>query len=62
MNPEPFFLGRRVVASGETAEVRNPYNGELVARVCVADSTQIAEAVDLAARAFETTRRAAPTT
>ena len=60
MKPKPFLLGGRAVATDETAEVRNPYNGEKVADVCVAGAKEIAEALDLAAATFETTRHTAP--
>ncbi|MEX1045512.1 MAG: aldehyde dehydrogenase family protein [Chthoniobacterales bacterium] len=60
MKPQPFLLGDRAVTTVETAEVRNPYNGALVAEVCVAGAPEIAEALDLAARAFEKTRQVTP--
>ena len=60
MNAEPFLLGGRAVTTDETAEVRNPYNGDLVAEVCVAGAEEIARALDLAAAAFEETRHQAP--
>jgi len=60
MKPRPFVLGGRSVRTPETAEVRNPYNGELVAEVCVAGTEEVGEALDLAARIFQETRRAAP--
>ena len=60
MNAEPFLLGGRAVTTDETAEVRNPYNGDLVAEVCVAGAEEIAQALDLAAAAFEETRHQAP--
>jgi len=60
MKPHPFVLGDRAVTTAETAEVRNPYNGDLVAEVCVAGAKEIAEALDLAAGAFEKTRQVAP--
>ena len=60
MNAEPFLLGGRAVTTDETAEVRNPYNGDLVAEVSVAGAEEIARALDLAAAAFEETRHQAP--
>ena len=60
MKPRPFLLGGRAVTTGQTAEVRNPYNGDLVAEICVAGAKEIAEALDLAARTFEETRHIAP--
>ncbi|MEX1110239.1 MAG: aldehyde dehydrogenase family protein [Chthoniobacterales bacterium] len=60
MKPKPFLLGGRAVTTDETAEVRNPYNGDLVAEVCVAGAEEIARALDLAAATFEETRHQAP--
>jgi acyl-CoA reductase-like NAD-dependent aldehyde dehydrogenase len=60
MKPRPFRLGDRTVTTAETAEVRNPYDGALVAGVCVAGAPEIGGALDLAARTFEETRHAAP--
>ena len=56
MKPRPFLLDGRAVTTAATAEVRNPYNGELVAQICVAGAKEVGEAVDLAARGFETVR------
>ena len=52
MTPRPFLLGNRAVTTAKTAEVRNPYNGDLVAEVCVAGAPEIAAALDLAAATF----------
>jgi glyceraldehyde-3-phosphate dehydrogenase (NADP+) len=60
MKPRPFLLGDRAVTTAKTAEVRNPYNGDLVAEVCVAGAEEIGEALDLAATTFEQTRHQAP--
>ena len=60
MTPRPFLLGNRSVSTTETAEVRNPYNGALIAEICVAGAKEINEALDLAARTFEEARHAAP--
>ena len=60
MTPQPFLLGDRAVTTAQTAEVRNPYNGALVAEVCVAGAAEIREALNLAARTFEETRHTAP--
>jgi len=60
MKPKPFLLGGRAVVTDTKAEVRNPYNGDLIASVCVAGSKEIAEALDLAAATFEETRHTAP--
>lgn len=60
MKPVPFLLGGRDVTTDETAEVRNPYNGDLVSAVCVAGAAEIAGALELAAASFEETRHAPP--
>lgn len=60
MKPEPFLLAGRAVTTDETAEVRNPYNGDRVASVCVAGAGEIAEALELATKTFEETRHTAP--
>ena len=60
MKPRPFLLGDRAVTTAKTAEVRNPYNGDLVAEVCVAGAEEIGEALELAAKTFEQTRHQAP--
>jgi acyl-CoA reductase-like NAD-dependent aldehyde dehydrogenase len=60
MKPRPFLLGDRAVTTAKTAEVRNPYNGNLVAEICVAGAPEIGEALDLAAATFEETRHQAP--
>lgn len=56
MKPRAFLLDGRPVTTSETAEVRNPYNGELVAEVCVAGEKDVARALDIAAGAFEEAR------
>ena len=60
MKPRTFLLGGRAITTGQTAEVRNPYNGDLVAEVSMAGAKEISEALDLAARTFEETRHTAP--
>ena len=56
MNPRPFLLDGRPVTTSETAEVRNPYHGELVATVCVAGAKDVSRALDAAEKAFAETR------
>jgi glyceraldehyde-3-phosphate dehydrogenase (NADP+) len=56
MKPKPFLLDGRSVTTSETAEVRNPYNGELVAEVCVAGAKDVSLALDVAEKAFAETR------
>ena len=60
MKPRPFLLGDRSVCTMETALVHNPYDGALVAEVCLAGAKEIGAALDLAARTFEAARHAAP--
>jgi len=60
MKPRPFLLGDRTVTTGETAGVRNPYDGALVAELCVAGAKEVGEALDLAAKTFGQTRQATP--
>ena len=60
MKPRPFFLGDRSTSTVETAAVHNPYNGALVADICVAGAKEISEVLDLAARSFEEARHTAP--
>lgn len=43
--------------TGQTADVRSPYDGQLVARVDMAGPTEVEAAIAAAARAFATTRR-----
>jgi acyl-CoA reductase-like NAD-dependent aldehyde dehydrogenase len=56
MKPKPFLLGGRAVTTDQTAEVCNPYDGELVARVCVAGTAEVSRALDAAEKAFAETR------
>ena len=42
MKSRPFLLGGKTVTTTETAEVRNPYDGEIVAEVCVAGAAEVA--------------------
>lgn len=57
MKPRPFLLDGRECTTSEKAEVRNPYNGELVAEVCVAGATEVARALEIAEKSFAETRR-----
>lgn len=60
MKPHPFFLGGCSISTAETAEIRNPYNGALVAEICLAGAADLQAALDLAARSFAETRQTAP--
>jgi glyceraldehyde-3-phosphate dehydrogenase (NADP+) len=57
MTPRPFFIGGEAVCTAETAPVHSPYDGRLVAEVCLAGTAEVARALDLAQEAFERTRR-----
>jgi len=57
MSPRPFLLDGRPVTTSETAEVRNPYNGDPIAEVCVAGADEVSHALDVAEKAFAQTRR-----
>jgi acyl-CoA reductase-like NAD-dependent aldehyde dehydrogenase len=50
-------IGGKSVATGETYEVRNPYDDELIAVVHRAGPAEIEAAIAGAARAFQTTRK-----
>jgi glyceraldehyde-3-phosphate dehydrogenase (NADP+) len=56
MKPKPFLLDGRPVTTSETAEVRNPYNSELVATVCVAGEKEVSLALGAAEKSFGETR------
>ena len=60
MKPRGFLLEGRAVTTSETAEVRNPYNGDLVAEVCVAGTKEVYRALDVAEKAFAGTRHMPP--
>lgn len=60
MKPRGFLLEGRAVTTSETAEVRNPYNGDLVAEVCVAGKKEVYRALDVAEKAFAGTRHMPP--
>ncbi len=60
MKPRPFLLGDHSVRTEETAAVHNPYDGALVAEVCVAGAKEIGEVLDLAACTFKEARQTEP--
>ena len=60
MIPQPLLIGGERVATPETQDVRNPYNGSRVATFCVAGTPEIGRALDAAELAFATTRRQQP--
>jgi len=59
VNSRPFFLGGEPVITPETAPVHRPYDGRLIAEVCLAGTAEAARAIDVAQEAFERTRRSA---
>ena len=60
MKPRPFLLGDHSVRTEETAAVHNPYDGALVAEVCMAGAKEIGEVLDLAASTFKEARQTEP--
>ena len=60
MKPRPFLLGDHSVRTEETAAVHNPYDGALVAEVCMAGAKEIGEVLDLAACTFKEARQTEP--
>ncbi|MEZ0395896.1 MAG: aldehyde dehydrogenase family protein [Anaerolineales bacterium] len=57
MKKHAFLVGGQWRTSAETAEVRFPYNDELVAEVCQASADDLEEAILAAQRGFEVTRK-----
>jgi glyceraldehyde-3-phosphate dehydrogenase (NADP+) len=53
----PNLIGGERVLSGEVAEVRNPFDGSLVARVALAGPEQVERAIQAAQAAFRENRR-----
>jgi acyl-CoA reductase-like NAD-dependent aldehyde dehydrogenase len=60
MNAKPFLIGSEPLTNAQTAEVRNPFTGETIAQVCVADEAQVEKALTVAVEAFVVTRRQTP--
>ena len=60
MKPRPFLLGDHSVRTEETAAVHNPYDGALIAEVCMAGAKEIGEVLDLAACTFKEARQTEP--
>ena len=54
-----FFLAGDVIAGGEVAEVRSPYDGEVVGSTYLASASQVELAIAAASRAFLVTRKMA---
>ena len=57
MKTFPVILGGVKKETGEILDVRFPYTGEIFAKVCQAGPDDLDEAVALAVRGFEKTRR-----
>lgn len=53
-----FLIGGEWIESPETAEVRSPFDGTLIASVCLADKAAVKRAVDSAHAAFAVARKA----
>src|SRR5881396_92291 len=51
------FIAGRWTETGETSAIRNPYNGEILAEVCLAGEKEIEEATQAAVAAFAVSRR-----
>lgn len=51
------FVAGHWIETGETAPIRNPYNGEILAEVCLAGEKEIEEAIQGAVAAFTLSRR-----
>lgn len=57
MSAKPFFIGGHRVTSPAVHTVKNPWNGSALADVCLADASQVEEAVAASHAAFQTTRK-----
>lgn len=60
MKPRPFVIAGEVFDSAETIAVRNPWDGELIARVCAAGPEDVSRALSAAQEAFARTRTVSP--
>ncbi len=56
-DPRPFLVGGEWRTSDDILEVRFPYTGEVIARVCQATDRDLDDAVQAAVRGFEVTRK-----
>ncbi|MFA7304713.1 MAG: aldehyde dehydrogenase family protein, partial [Methanoregula sp.] len=57
MKTYPVLVGGIARETGEVAEVRFPYTGEVYARACMAGDAELEEAVAASCRGFRETRR-----
>ena len=57
MTRRAIFIGGRLKETRETSAIRNPYNGEILAEVCLAGEEEIEEATRGAVTAFAAARR-----
>ena len=53
----PILLAGRWVETGTTSPIRNPYNGEVLAEVCLAGEAEADEAIRSAVSAFAVSRK-----
>lgn len=57
MKRHPLLLGGRPVETGETLNIRFPFDDEIVAEVCLADEAVLNQAIELSVDGFAKTRR-----
>jgi glyceraldehyde-3-phosphate dehydrogenase (NADP+) len=57
MTRRAIFIGGRLKETRETSAIRNPYDGEILAEVCLAGEDEIEEAIRAAVTAFAAGRR-----
>src|SRR5213592_1978132 len=57
MTRREMLIAGRWAETGETTPIRNPYNGEILAEVCLAGEKEIEEATQAAVAAFALSRR-----
>ena len=57
MKSKPLYIHGRHMASSTSHAVTNPWNGDHLADICLADAAQVGEAVASAHSAFQTTRK-----
>jgi len=60
MQPNPLLIADAWVETGQTSDVLNPWNGQLVGRVCVADRALLDRAIAAAAGVFYRRKIQAP--
>ena len=50
------YIGGKWVDSKESVKVKSPYDGKIVGEVAMASKAEFVKAIDIAVKAFETTR------